>query len=66
MNNLKKIRLERGMTQTELAEKIGITRTAICNYEAGTREPDFETLRKLVSVLECTLDELIGTGEIPS
>ena len=63
MKNLKKIRLERGMTQIELAQAVGLSDQAICTYEIGTREPSLETLRKLASVLECTIDELIGKEE---
>ena len=58
--NLKEIRLARGMTQEQLADKVGIERTSITNYELGTREPSLDTLRKLAEALDCTLDELIG------
>ena len=63
MKNLKKIRLERGMTQGEIADAIGMSVTAVCYYETGAREPNLETLRKLAKVLECTIDELIGKDE---
>lgn len=61
--NLKKIRLERGMTQSEVADAIGVTNQAVYYYEAGAREPNLETLRKLATVLNCTIDELIGNEE---
>ena len=60
---MKEIRLERGMTQKELATAIGVTDAAICQYETGAREPDLDTLRKLSKELDCTLDELIGNPE---
>ena len=47
------------MTQTELAEKCGVTQQAISQYESGAREPDLDTLKKLSSILECSLDELL-------
>lgn len=60
---LRELRLAKGLTQKELAEKIGMSDVAVCYYETGAREPNLETLRKLAAVLECTIDELIGTGE---
>ena len=60
---LAKIRKEKEMTQTELAEKVGVGDTAICNYEKGLREPNLGTLKKLATVLECTVDELIGDDD---
>lgn len=61
--NLKEIRLERGMTQKELADAVGMSSQAIHYYETGAREPDLDTLRKLSKELDCTLDELIGNPE---
>ena len=63
MKNLKKIRLERGMKLCDLAKRIGLSCQAVYYYETGAREPSLETLRKLASVLECTIDELIGKEE---
>jgi transcriptional regulator with XRE-family HTH domain len=54
-----KIRKEKGMTQNDLAEKLGLTSQAICNYEKGIREPNLATLRNMSTVLECTVDELL-------
>lgn len=44
---LQSLRKERGLTQGDLAKVLGCTRTAISNYEIGTREPDFASLEKL-------------------
>ena len=61
--NLRKIRTEKGITQTALAETVGVTGQAICNYEVGIREPNLETLRNLAAALEVTVDELIGDND---
>lgn len=53
------IRKEKGMTQNDLAEKLGLTSQAICNYEKGIREPNLDTLKKLATALEVTVDELL-------
>ena len=57
---MKDIRLKRGMTQEELANRIGISQSQIARYENGDSEPTLDTLRKLSEELNCTLDELIG------
>lgn len=57
--NLAKIRKQRGETQRSLAAKVGVTDTAISNYEIGIREPRLKTLKKIASALECSVNELI-------
>ena len=58
--NLKKIRTERGITQTFVAKKINISRQAYCNYESGARQPDYETLIKIANILETTPNNILG------
>ena len=58
--NLKEIRNEKGMTQEELAQSCGISRQRVTNYEIGIREPDLDTLKRLASALDCTVDELLA------
>ena len=55
------LRRERGMTQKELARRLGISPSAVGMYEQGRREPDSTLLSRLASVLECSTDELLGT-----
>ena len=45
--NIRALRAQRGMSQAELAERIGKKRSAVGNYESGAREPDLDTLRAL-------------------
>lgn len=59
--NLSALRRKSGLSQEQLAEKIGVSRQAISKWETGLSTPDLE---KLVSLGECfgvTVDELIGT-----
>jgi len=58
--NLKKIRKSSGITQTFIAKKINISRQAYCNYEAGAREPDYETLSRIANVLGTTPNDILG------
>ncbi len=56
------LRKKHGLTQEQLAEKLGLTRGRISMYEIGKREPDVETLRKFASFFEVTLDDLVNRG----
>lgn len=56
---LKRIRLKMNLTQKDVAEILGITRTAYANYEQGLREPDLATVRKLCAALNISADELL-------
>ena len=60
MDELKRQRLRFDMTQQDVAKKLGITRQAYSNYEAGLREPDYATLRALSQLFRCSADQLIG------
>ena len=57
--NLKRIRLEKGLTQQYLADALGVTRSAVAAYESGRIEPSIEKLLILSSSLGVSLDELI-------
>ncbi|MDH6457601.1 repressor LexA [Fusobacterium sp. PH5-7] len=50
--NITKLRTEKKFTQKKLAEKIGLSKGAITNYEVGTRSPSFETLQEIADALE--------------
>ncbi len=56
----KKLRTEHGLTQQELASKIGVSRSAIGMYEKGERQPDFETLETIADYFNVDMDYLIG------
>lgn len=61
--NIKKIRLENHLKQSELAEMAKISRVAIGNYERGAREPTVETLSKIAKALETTITNLVEFKE---
>ena len=52
-------RKEQGLTQSGLAEKVGVKPMTIYNYEAGIRKPTAEKLKEIAKVLGCSLDDLI-------
>lgn len=65
MQNLINVRKATHKTQQEVADYLGISRQAYSNYEAGKREPDFETLLKLGEYFDCSVDYLLGTKKDP-
>lgn len=60
MLQLRSKRIEKGMTQQELANAVGITRAVICNYENGLWSPRRNTIEKIALVLDCPVGELYG------
>lgn len=59
-----RLRMERARTnetQKQVAERIGITASALCYYEQGARVPTMQTLRKLAEGYGVSLDYLAGT-----
>lgn len=63
MNRIKELRLQYGLTQYELAFKLGLNQTAIGKYERGQLEPSIETLKKISTIFECSIDYLIGFSD---
>ena len=59
-NRVKSIRKERGWTQDDLAKRVGVSRSAVGNWEQGLREPEFETLEAVADVFNVDLDYLVG------
>lgn len=57
--NLKIMRIKRGITQRELAEKVGVTNNTISMYERGERFPKVKTLYKMAQILECDCWDII-------
>ena len=57
---IRNYRKMRGLTQVELAEKLGLTQVAIANYERGFRKPDVEMVPKIAQVLGVSIEELFG------
>ncbi len=49
---LAKLRRMKGLTQAELADKVGVTTRSIQNYELGTRTPKMDTVAKIAEALE--------------
>ncbi len=59
-SKIKELRKQSGMTQAELAGKLGISSSAVGMYEQGRREPDNDMMLKLCDVFDVSADDLLG------
>jgi putative transcriptional regulator len=59
VNQIRRLRFEHGeMTQSELAQKIGMTRQTVAAIEAGKYSPSLEAAFRIAHVFGATLDEV--------
>ena len=62
-DNLTYHRKKTGLLQKELAEKLGVSTSAVSNWEGGINYPRLDTVYKICDVLEITLGQLLGIDE---
>lgn len=62
-NRLKQLRLSHKLTQSELANILGLKPTAISNYESKRNEPSFEKLIALSEYFDVSCDYLLGVTD---
>ena len=63
------LRRQKGLSQEQLAEQIGVSRQAISKWEGGVSTPELEKLQALSQFFQVSLDVLVGqsdTDEAPS
>ena len=63
MNRLKLMRSRMGLTQEDVAEKVGVSRQAVAKWEKGETLPDIESCIKLADLFGVSLDYLVGRAE---
>ena len=61
---IKQLRQEQNLTQEGLAEKLYVTRQAVSRWECGARFPDIHMAKKIATVFDVTLDELLSGEEV--
>lgn len=59
MTDIKRLRKRLNITQAELAEKIGISQSAVCQWETGITKPTKENMMAIAAALGCKVDDLI-------
>lgn len=61
---LKKLREQKKLNQTELANLLEVSNGSISKWERGDRQPDYETLEKIADTFNVTIDYLLGRSDI--
>lgn len=61
---LKELRTQMNLTQTQVAERVGLAVSAISSYESGTRYPSYKALIKLAALFHVSTDFLLGVSDI--
>jgi transcriptional regulator with XRE-family HTH domain len=61
---VKQLREEKHISQYDLAEVLGIAQSTVGNWEAGKREPNYETTMRLADFFGVSLDYLLGRTDM--
>lgn len=59
-NTLKTLRLKENMTQAQLAQKLGLTKSVVSAYETGLRMPSYDVLLHIAQIFKVSTDYLLG------
>ena len=57
--NIKKERINKNLTQSQLAKKLGVSKQAVCDWEKGRSIPHYTKLKNLSEILEKPIDYLL-------
>lgn len=60
---LKELRKENQMTQSDLANMLGMAKGTVAMWEAGTRNPSFESLEKMSDIFDRSVKYIMGTSD---
>lgn len=60
---IKQLRKKKGISQSELAEVIGVKNNTVSTWERGTRKPDFEALNLLSDYFEVSFEYILGSSD---
>lgn len=60
MNRIKELRVEKKITQSQLAKILGVNQTAVGKYERGDLEPNIQILNNLADFFGVSIDYILG------
>ncbi|GAA3626585.1 helix-turn-helix transcriptional regulator [Lactobacillus hamsteri] len=64
--NISELRKKHGLSQAQLADKLGIGTSTLGMYETNKREPSYQTLLAIADFFNKSIDELLGRDEAKS
>ena len=59
MNRIAELRKKAGLRQKELGKRINAAQNTICNWENGNRKPDYESLKILANLFNCSVEYIM-------
>lgn len=62
-DRLRELRQKSGLTQEQVAERLGVTRQTISSYESGRTEPGLDILRELAKIYNADVSEILGENQ---
>lgn len=65
-NRIRELRKGKGLSQTQLAEKLGVHRNTVGNWEDGTTEPKSSNLTDMAQLFGCSVEHVMGLPERPT
>ena len=57
--SVKEMRQKRGLTQKQLADRLGVKQQNVSDWERSLRSPSVKNLKKLAEILNCQIDDLV-------
>ena len=60
MDELKRLREAAGLSQVQLALRLGVSQGTVARWESGVRVPQAGNLIKMANILGCSVDALLG------
>ncbi|OIJ14906.1 hypothetical protein BKP35_05600 [Anaerobacillus arseniciselenatis] len=65
-SRFKRLRKQNKLTQQEVGDIIRVSKVAVSGYENGNRSPETETLKRIATMFNVSIDYLVGYSNIPS
>lgn len=62
-DNLRNIRIQRGLTQTQLANALGTSQSAVAAYENNRREPSFDVIERMAQFFNVPMSSLLPSDD---
>ena len=62
--NIKKIRITRGITQAQLADRVGVSEKTVSSWEVGRTEPRSNLFDSICRILNCDMSELVDGNKV--
>jgi len=63
--HIRELRLQRGMTQVDLAKRLGVSKSVVSSYENGVHLPPYDILTRISSLFGVSCDYLLGVCDAP-